>query len=38
MVNLDAFVAVKLELAPSVNYLGDSPIQINETKEEFSNA
>jgi hypothetical protein len=38
MVNLDAFVTVKLEFASSVNYLGDTPIQISETKEEFSNA
>jgi len=38
MVNLDAFVTVKLELASSVNYLGGTPIQISETKEEFSNA
>jgi hypothetical protein len=25
MVNLDAFVTVKLEFASSVNYLGDTP-------------
>ena len=34
MVNLDAFFIVKLELAPSVNYLGAAPIQNSETKED----
>ena len=34
MVNLVAFVAGLLEIACSVNYLGDTPISISETKED----